>query len=189
MQFIFPDKISRCICKIRWFFVTCWMKSENHFHVFRHLITWLMLAGLTLKLRLQHWKYRLSTLTVQVFRQPKKIPTPNLAFQALGDHRNLKQNKTKINSPESFFRKSPLCTFSCKNPGFGQPWDLLWIFFLIAIFIICTAKECFWPKQKTISCTGSKVPFWKSWKIAPLKWIATIPALLPYLTIKLNEYS
>ena len=50
-------------------------------------------------------------------------------------HRNLKQEKF-FNSRESFFRKSPFCTFSWINPGFGGPWDKLWIFFLIPIFIM-----------------------------------------------------
>ena len=39
-------------------------------------------------------------------------------------HRNLKQDFF-FNSRESFFRKSPFCTFSCINPGFGGPWDKL----------------------------------------------------------------
>ena len=47
----------------------------------------------------------------------------------------LKQ-KLFFNSREGLFRKSPFCTFPCINPGFGGPWDMLWIFFLIAIFII-----------------------------------------------------
>ena len=44
-------------------------------------------------------------------------------------HRNLKQEK-KDNSRESFFRKSPFCTFSCINPGFGGPWGY-WNFFVV----------------------------------------------------------
>ena len=39
-------------------------------------------------------------------------------------HRNLKQQKN-FNSCDGFFRKSPFCTFSCMNPGFGGPWDML----------------------------------------------------------------
>ena len=35
--------------------------------------------------------------------------------------RNLKQEKD-FNSRESFFRKSPFCTFFCINSGFGRPW-------------------------------------------------------------------
>ena len=37
---------------------------------------------------------------------------------------NLKQQKN-FNSRDGFFRKSPFCTFSCMNPGFGGPWDML----------------------------------------------------------------
>ena len=50
----------------------------------------------------------------------------------------LAKPKTRIflNSCESFFRKSPFCTFSWINPGFGGPWDMLWVFFLIPIFIM-----------------------------------------------------
>jgi hypothetical protein len=39
-------------------------------------------------------------------------------------HRNLKQQKI-FNSRDCFFRKSPFCTFSCINPGFGGPWGKL----------------------------------------------------------------
>ena len=81
-------------------------------------------------------------------------------------HRNLKQLK-KINSHNGFFRRSLLCTFSCINPGFGGPWGMLWIFFLIGIFIMLQ-KNTFGQKKFQISCTGSKVPFWKNWKIAKM---------------------
>ena len=30
-----------------------------------------------------------------------------------------------FNSRKSFFRKSPFCTFSCINPGFGGPWVMV----------------------------------------------------------------
>ena len=50
-------------------------------------------------------------------------------------HRNLKQQKN-FNSHDGFFRKSPFCTFSCINPGFGRPWDMLRKKILIAIFIM-----------------------------------------------------
>ena len=78
-------------------------------------------------------------------------------------HRNLKQPKN-FNSRDGFFRKSPFCTFSCINPGFGGPWDMLWIFFLIGIFIMLQ-KNTFGQKKIQISCMGSKVPFWQKWKI------------------------
>ena len=46
-------------------------------------------------------------------------------------HKNLEQENF-FNSRESFFRKSSFCTFSCINPGFGGPWDMLqknlWLF-------------------------------------------------------------
>ena len=81
-------------------------------------------------------------------------------------HRNLKQQK-KFNSHDGFFRKSPFCTFSCINPGFGGPWGMLWIFFLNGTFIMLQ-KNTFGQKKFWISCTGSKVPFWKNWKIAKM---------------------
>ena len=62
-----------------------------------------------------------------------------------GIHRNLKQQKN-FNSHDGFFRKSPFCTFSYINPGFGGPWDKLWIFFLIAIFIMLQ-KNAFGRKK------------------------------------------
>ena len=60
-------------------------------------------------------------------------------------HRNLKQQK-KLNSHGGFFRKSPFCTFSCINPGFGGPWDMLRIFFYCHLHN--ASKECFWPKSR-----------------------------------------
>ena len=73
------------------------------------------------------------TLPVQVLRWSKKgcfsFSVPGLRVI----HRNLKQ-ETNFNSREGFFRKSPFCTFSWINPGFGGPCGMLWIFFLIAIF-------------------------------------------------------
>ena len=38
-------------------------------------------------------------------------------------HKNLNQQKI-FNSRDGFFRKSPVCTFSCINPGFVWPWDM-----------------------------------------------------------------
>ena len=75
-----------------------------------------------------HWLYR--------FLDNQKNTRSQFSIPGFWEiHRNLKQNKN-FNSRESFFRKSPFCTFSCINPGFGGPWDKLWIFFLIAIFIM-----------------------------------------------------
>ena len=45
------------------------------------------------------------------------------------------------NFHKGFFRKSPFCTFSFINPWFVGPCDKLWIFFLIAIFIMLLAKK------------------------------------------------
>ena len=81
-------------------------------------------------------------------------------------HSNLKQEKN-FDSRESFFRKSPFCTFSWVNPGFGGPWDKLWIFFLIPIFIM-HQKNDFGQKNFWISCTGSKVPFWQFFNFAKM---------------------
>ena len=81
-------------------------------------------------------------------------------------HRNLKQQKN-FKSRKSFFRKSPFCSFSWINPGFGRPWDKLWIFFLIPIFKMLQ-KNDFGQKFFWISCTGSKVPFWQKWKIGKM---------------------
>ena len=47
---------------------------------------------------------------------------------------------------------------------------MLWIFFLIAIFIMLQ-KNAFGQKFFQISCTGSEVPFWQFFnfaKVAPL---------------------
>ena len=97
----------------------------------------------------------------------KKTTRSQFSVPDLRDiHRNLKQEKN-FNSRESFFRKSPFCTFSCINPGFGGPWDKLWKNFFIAIFIMLQ-KNVFGKKKFRISCTGSKVPFWQNWKIAKM---------------------
>ena len=93
----------------------------------------------------------------------KKLAASNLVFQTIEGfifHRNLKQEK---NSREGFFRK--FCTFYCINPGFGGPWGMLRIFFLIAIFIMLH-KNAFGQKKFQISCTGSKVPLWQFFNFA-----------------------
>ena len=59
------------------------------------------------------------------FLDGKKTTRSQFSIPDLRDiHRNLKQEKN-FNSRESFFRKSPFCTFPCINPGFGGPWDKL----------------------------------------------------------------
>ena len=79
------------------------------------------------------------------------------------DVQNLK-NGLKKNFIIGHQRKSPFCTFSCINLGFGRPWDMLQKNFLIAIFIMLQ-KNTFGQKQFQISCTGSKVPFWQFFQI------------------------
>ena len=72
----------------------------------------------------------------------KKLADSNLVFQAF--ERFI--GKTTIfffNSYKGFLRKSTFCTFSCINPGFGEPWGMLWIFFLIAIFITLQKNDFF----------------------------------------------
>ena len=81
-------------------------------------------------------------------------------------HRNLKQEK-KFNARESFFRKSPFCTFSCINPGFGGPWDKLWKNFLIAIFIMLQ-KNVFGKKNFEYHARDQKCHFGKIEKLP--KW-------------------
>ena len=64
-----------------------------------------------------HFLYRVS--------EGKKTTRSQFSVQGLREiYRNLKQEK-KFNSRESFFRKSPFCTFSCINSGFGGPLDKL----------------------------------------------------------------
>jgi hypothetical protein len=95
------------------------------------------------------------------FLDNKKLATSNFSVPGLqGIHRNLKQEK-KFNSREGFFRKSRFCTFYSINPGFGGPWGMLWIFFLIAIFIMLQ-KNAFGQIFFQISCMGSKVPLWQN---------------------------
>ena len=75
-------------------------------------------------------------------------------------HKNLKQQK-KFNSRDGFFRKSPLCTFSCINPGFGGPLDKLWISFLVVIFIMfqknALAKNFFEFHAQVQKCHFGKI--------------------------------
>ena len=79
-----------------------------------------------------HWLYR--------FLDNQKNTRSQFNVPGLREiHRNLKQEKN-FNSREGFFRKSPFCTFFCINPGFGGPWNMFWIFFLFAIFIMLQKK-------------------------------------------------
>ena len=79
----------------------------------------------------------------------KKTTRSQFSVPDLRDiHRNLKQEKN-FNSRESFFRKSPFCTFSCINPGFGGPWDMLAIF-LVNVFCFNGRIEPFPDKLNLI---------------------------------------
>ena len=61
----------------------------------------------------------------------KKTSRFQFSVSGLGEiHRNLIQQKN-FNSRNGFFRKSPFCTFSSINPGFGGPWDMLHKKFLL----------------------------------------------------------
>ena len=102
------------------------------------------------------------TLPVQVFRWPKKYL---LLIKHSRPSRDSQEPKTKqkIQFSKALFQKISFCIFFCINPGFGGPWDKLWIFFLIAIFILlqknafgqknqmallnlCMKSDFFWPK-------------------------------------------
>ena len=103
-------------------------------------------------------------------------------------HRNLKQQK-KFNSRDGFFRKSPFCTFSCINPGFGGPWGMLWIFFVNGILIM-SQKNTFGQKKKikfhalVQKCRfgkSEKLPKWHFWTGAwNLKFFLTKSILLKH---------
>ena len=96
------------------------------------------------------------------FLDNQKNTHSQFSFPGLWEvHRNLKQNKD-FNSCKSFFRNSHFVFFFCINPGTGGPWDKLWIFFLIAIFIMLQ-ENAFGQIFFWISCMGSKVPFWNNW--------------------------
>ena len=81
-------------------------------------------------------------------------------------HRNLKQQKN-FNPRDGFFRKSPFCTFSCINPGFGGPSQLaIFQFFQNGTFEpVHEIWNFFWPK----------VFFWSIMKIPIRKIFITCP--------------
>ena len=83
-----------------------------------------------------------------------------------GTHTIIKQ-KQLFNSREFFFRKSTFCTFSWINPGFGGPWDMLWISFGYGTFIMLQ-KKSFGQNNFWISYTGSKVPLWQFFNFAKM---------------------
>ena len=84
----------------------------------------------------------------------KKLATSSLAFQALEKFIET-QNKKKNSIPvRAFSENPPFCIFYYINPVIGGPWGILWIFFLLAIFIM-HQKNAFGQKKFQISCTGS----------------------------------
>ena len=64
-------------------------------------------------------------------------------------------------------RKSPFCTFSCINPGFGRPWDMLRKKIFIAIFIMLQ-KNAFGQKKFEFNARVQKCHFGKNEKLP--KW-------------------
>ena len=102
------------------------------------LAFWIFLPLLWTMYLLSHFLYR--------FLDGKKTTRSQFSVPGLREiHRNLKQEK-KFNSRESFFRKSPFCTFSCINPGFGGPWVMIQKKNSYCHFHNAS-KECFWPKK------------------------------------------
>ena len=80
--------------------------------------------------------HEVSTHFLYRFLDGKKTTCSQFSVPGLLEiHWNLKKEK-KNNSRESFFWISPFFSFFCIDPGFGGLWDKLWIFFLIAIFIM-----------------------------------------------------
>ena len=77
------------------------------------------------------------------FLDCKKLASSD--FPLLSVHRNIKR-KWFFNSRVGFFRKSQFSTFSSINPGFGEPWDMLWKFFHLIIFILLQ-KNSFGQKE------------------------------------------
>ena len=89
------------------------------------------------------------------FLDGKKTTRSQFSVPGLREiHRNLKQEEN-FNSRESFFRKSPFCTFSCINPGFGGTWGML-----LKKKSYChfhnASKECFWQKKVSNFMHGFK---------------------------------
>ena len=95
----------------------------------------------------------------------------------LGIHKNPNW-KEFLKCCESFLRKSSVCTLTYLNPGFGGPWDMLWIFLGYSTFIILTSKEVFWPKN-----------FWSIMKVPYPKNIHNIIQDLGQSKYKLRIFS
>ena len=123
-----------------------------------------------LRMPVTHFLYR--------FLDGKKTTRSQFSIPGLREiNRNLKQENL-FNSCESFFTKSPFCTFACINPGFGRPWYKLWIFFLVPIFIMLQ-KNAFGQKKFEFHAQVQKCHFgkiekfrflWISWRPGTLNW-------------------
>ena len=126
-----------------------------------------------------------TALPAHFFRWPKKDCFWFSVVGLSGIHRNLKH---KIH-------------FSCINPWFGGPWDMLLIFFLIAIFIMlqknafgkknfkfhARVQKChfsnfsifpkwhFWPVHEIWNSFWPKAFFWSLLKMAIRKISVTCP--------------
>ena len=86
------------------------------------------------------------TLTVQVFRQPKKYPLPIQRSRDLGDSQEPKTKQKKINFREGFFQKIPFLYFFLH-----KSWIWRTLGYVMNIFSYChfhnASKEYFWSKK------------------------------------------
>ena len=71
---------------------------------------------------------------------------------------------------EAFLRKSSVCTLTDLNPGFGKPWDILWLFFGFGTSILLQKKTFCQKKfefssrvQKCHIDRIEKLPKWHFW--------------------------
>ena len=93
----------------------------------------------------------------------------------LAIHRN-PNCKEFSNCCKSFLRKSSVCNLTDLNPGFGKPWDMLWLFFGFGTFIMLQ-KESFGQKQfpsRVQKCHFGrieKLPKWHFWPEHEIKKI------------------
>ena len=86
-----------------------------------------------------------ATLLVQDFRQQKNQPLLIYCSRPLRDSQEPKTRKN-FQFSRWLFQKIPFLYISCTNPGFGRPWGMLLIFFLIGIFIMLQ-KNTFGQKK------------------------------------------
>ena len=108
------------ICNPAQMFCLSIAKSKSHYFDLQNLRYELRTQFLAIYRRLKlcaHYLYRIL--------DSKKTSCFQFSVPGLREiHRNLEQQKN-FNSRDGFFRKSPFCTFSCINPGFGRPWGML----------------------------------------------------------------